>query len=248
MNSSNLIDTDPYTARRAYVTMADKLLKKIPGNHLQVMDSWPKYEKAKSPPPPGGRYPNRSWEKANAPRPPKASQAEIAPVVQEGVEGPTLREPVAPKITAGEEKLSLPATEDKQPLLLEAPEAQVVEPVINPPVAAENMVAEVVGDAIVPETSSPSAQGSLMIEAAPEGLQVEQVDTTKSDVVAVAADSSISAEAESSVDLSDVFAGIKGIRPDAPAIGEPPAAASKSIQSAGGVVKHFAVMAGISSS
>lgn len=244
MNLSNLIDTDPYTARKAYVAIADQLLRKIPGEHHQVMDSWPKWQRAKSPPPPGGNYPNRAWEKANSPKPPKVDQAKPEPV-QGNADGPTLRERPIQKITADEQHLPLPAVENKRPLLLEASEAQVGEPAIAPPVKIENTVPEVSGDAVIPETSISSVQGPLMIEAAPDGPEMEPVDATNPEI-AVAEDKLSSAEAESSVDPADVFAGIKGIRPDAPAIGDAPEVTPSSMNSSGAIVKHFAVMAGIS--
>src|SRR5437762_1858513 len=52
---------DPYEARKIYVKLADKILKGIPGPHLATMDTWPKWSAKKSPPVPGGLYPNPKY-------------------------------------------------------------------------------------------------------------------------------------------------------------------------------------------
>src|SRR5436190_5903535 len=59
---SNSTETDPYEARKVYVKLADKILKGIPGPHLVAMDAWPKWSAKKSPPVPGGLYPNRKYK------------------------------------------------------------------------------------------------------------------------------------------------------------------------------------------
>ena len=48
-------------ARGMYVASADQILETIPGRHHGVIDTWPKWSSKRSPPIPGGLYPNPKY-------------------------------------------------------------------------------------------------------------------------------------------------------------------------------------------
>jgi hypothetical protein len=234
---AHLIDTDPYKARKLYVKLGDKLLPDIPGPHLKVMATWPKWDQTKSPPPPGGLYLNPLY----VPEPPKISQRPVAPVAEETTERLTLMEQPSQESIAEEQNLSLPAPENKQPLFLEGPKVHIVGPSDDVHNTGERLVPEISVEGINNKGSSPSVAGSLMIEAAPKssGAQLE----TMLPVIATPVDRiSDLLEEASSLNLSDDLAAIKGIRPDMQVSGEVPV--NSAVESPAAIGKHFAIMAG----
>ena len=139
LNLFDRLGTNPYKARQIYVALTDRLLRKIPGPHQQVMDTWPKWSQAKSPPvleDTKNNYPNAKWKppkqvsKPKAPVAPKIEIPETEPVISKSPEGPTLREqPVADPPTK-EKLLEMPVV--KESLSLEAlPQSSVDVPTIQ---------------------------------------------------------------------------------------------------------------------
>ena len=92
-----------------YVVLADKILKRISGEHREKMESWPMWDISLSPPIPN--YPNRKWigEKASEVAVPTSQP------VSAGTDGPTLVEDPSDPAPAKDTNLS-PKTVDPIPL------------------------------------------------------------------------------------------------------------------------------------
>jgi hypothetical protein len=217
-----------------YIKYADQLLREIPGPHLEVMETWPKWDQSKSPPPPGGQYLNPLY----VPEAPKLILPPAVPVVEEIGEGPTFMEQPSQEPTTERESLLLPAPRNKQPLLLEGTEVHIVEPSVHIPITEESLVPDISGEGIAHKASSPSVVGSLMIEAAPEDPELVQLETMPP-VIAAPIDHISKVEEASSL---DDFGAIKGIRPDTLATAE--VHANSAVESPAAIRKHLAVMAG----
>jgi hypothetical protein len=232
---AHLIDTDPYVARKYYVKLADELLHEIPGPHLKVMMTWPKWNRAKSPPPPGGQYLNPRY----VPKAPKLIQPPPAPA-KKIAEGPTLMEQPSQEPTTEQGNLLLPAPEKKQPLLL-GPEVHIVGPSTDTPIKEEGLVPEISGEGIPHKASIPSVAG--LIEAAPETLGPAQPESIPRVIATPMDHNSDKVDGASWLSLSDELGEIKGLRPDNPATGEE-VAVNTAVESPAAIGKHFAVMAG----
>lgn len=205
-----------------YVLLADKLLRKIPGPHLEVMDSWPTWSRRKSPPLQGGLYLNPKWKPPGTKkvRPPKPPPAQVAAISG----GPTSME--IPVVLEDAPK-SLPSVE--QPALLEGAPLSSHGSVKN---AAPAGLLESSGSVHVAAILD-AVEPNVDISARPmiEPQYDEEFDSED-------AYSSISSE-EPMLKMADPFAAIKGLRPD-PAIEQE----GNSIQTTGGMVKHVAIMGG----
>jgi hypothetical protein len=232
------IDTDPYKARKMYVAAADGLLRRIPGPHLEVMNTWPQWDQAKSPPPPGGQYLNPLY----ASEAPKLIQLPAQPVVEKFTEGPTLPEQPRqlPEPTTIHGNLLLPAPETEKPLLVEGPEVHIGGPSVKPHIIEENLVPDNSGEGIIYRESSPSVVGALTIEAAPK---IPQLETKPPAIAAPIHRISGAVDDASSLNLSAEFGSIKGIRPYIATTGEE-VHANSAVESPAAIGKHFAVMAG----
>jgi hypothetical protein len=233
----DIIDMSPYTARRAYVELADQLLREIPGPHLKAMATWPKWDKRKSPPVPGGHYPNPKWKpfsespsgKTVKPPPPlEQAMLESYEVLDQSIVGVSKKKPLTvPKIK-----------EQKTP---EAASKEDSSDSATPPGGMlESEIAKInMGHVIVP---SGTIEPSLHLgNNAGKSFDAPTIGSVQISVVAQAEDEVSTASDESSLDLNDVLAGITGIRPEAPAIGQ---GFGRSIGTTGGIAKHVAVMGG----
>jgi hypothetical protein len=245
------IDVDPYKARRLYVPLADKLLKRIPGPHQRVMDSWPPWDASKSPPvleDTKNRYPNPKWRpikelsQPKVPAKPKVEVPPSQPALSKSPDGPTLlNQPITDASTKG--KLN-GRPDINRPQALEAPPQAA----INVPAILEvhlNLLPKT--NIQMPVSDAPFApvrSGGLSIHPATRkvvevlppmvgGLQGGSNLAAPGDVISVSE--------ESSFDIDAALAGIQGIPDTTEAIGQ---GVEKSIQSPGEIVNHFAIMGG----
>ena len=238
------IDTDPYDARRIYVTLADKLLKWIPGRHRAVMHKWPKWNPQNSPPVPGGLYSNPKWKpppeltKPKAPALPKTAAPEVPaiqpPARSESPEGPTLMEQPIPDPPAKDQTLAIPDVKAPKPLNLPQDSVKAPLAVGGLPVA-DRVKSDVLIGPIKPDgPPTKSKLGDILpIPAIKEPPKQEVVESD--DVVSTVSE-------ESSLDLSVAMAGLEGIRQDVPTI----EGTAEAILTPGGMAKHLATMGGTS--
>lgn len=228
------IDTSPYDARAVYVDLADQLLREIPGPHLKVMKTWPGWDIKKSPPVPGGNYPNTKWKplpgslSTNAAKPPSPHGPTISmsprPLDQSigGLSEGNLH--TVPKLNG---QKTLKATSKGDSTIRATASGGMLEPE-----TAGN------GFAVPLETIESSQHWAYDAEtpfgAPVVGLAQIPAAAQTEDIVSIVSD-------ESSPDLNDMFARIKGIRPEAPAISQ---GFGGSIGTPGGIAKHLAAMGG----
>jgi hypothetical protein len=213
------VDTDVYIARKAYIKLADKLLANIPGPHLEVMKTWPKFNMMNSPEPPCGHYPNIRMRTHHELL---AKQANIlGSSTPEKLDNPKETETDVQKKIEGE----------KVPAALPPAQPATIETANNDAPAA-----------IEPAT----ATGELPKLAAPANPTIAQEDIITEVKVAPALPPAPAQEDAMSVTDSseDIMAGIKGLRP----ANADPDSNKGAIESPAGMAKHIAVMGGIPSS
>ena len=256
-------------ARAMYVALADQILKAIPGPHLEVMDTWPKWSQKGSPSVPGGLYPNAKYvpgykpkERTNA-KPVLAEDGSTKqqPAISGSVgEGPTLVDKPVPAVTKDQTQMigDAPAPNEAaeevpaKGMLLDTPlKEQPDEIVVAEEHTAEDSQAPIAEipelAALVPQSDiEPPTSAPIHEPLSSAALPVQSAEGDVKGLLlpppaAEAGDEIASVISSSeSLDLDAAMAEIKGLRPDMPTIGK----AEKGVQSPTETAKHLAIMGG----
>jgi hypothetical protein len=252
-----------------YVKLSDLILKEIPGPHLEVMDTWPKWSNRGSPSVPGGLYPNEKYVPGYKPKERTKAQPvrakEDTPKQQPAIsaspgEGPTLVDKPVPAVTKeetqaiGDVPVQNQAIEESpaKAMLVDVPvngqpeeivdeEESVAEDSRVPNVEIPELAALVPQTDVEPPASplGPEPLSPAVLPVQPEGGVVKGLLLPPPAAEAVDEIASVTTSSES-LDLDAAMAEIKGLRPDLTTIGN----AEKGVQSPAGIAKHLAIMGG----
>ena len=252
-----------------YVKLSDPILKEIPGPHLEVMDTWPKWSNKGSPSVPGGLYPNAKYVPGYKPKERTKAQPvrakEDTPKQQPAIsaspgEGPTLADKPVSAVTKDETQAIGDVPVQNQAIEESPAKGMLVDVPLNGQpdeiVGEEENVAEdsrvpIVEipepAALVPQTDielpvsplGPEPLSPAVLPIQPAGGDVKGLLLRPPAAEAVDEIASVTTSSES-LDLDAAMAEIKGLRPDLATIGN----AEKGVQSPAGIAKHLAIMGG----
>jgi hypothetical protein len=252
-----------------YVKLADPILKEIPGPHLEVMDTWPKWSHKGSPSVPGDLYPNAKYVPGYKPKERTKAQPVLAkedisnqqPAISASPgEGPTLFDKPVPAATKdetqaiGDVPVQNQAIEESpaKGMLVDVPvnarpDEIVVEDENVPEDSRVPMVEIPELAAVVPQMDvelpvsapAPEPPSPAALPLQPAGGDVKGLLLPPPAAEAVDEIASVTTSSES-LDLDAAMAEIKGLRPDLTTIGN----AEKGVQSPAGIAKHLAIMGG----